>query len=56
LGLNPDQKIITYCGAGYYGAFDLFVLYLLGYDQVSLYDGAWMEWGANPKLPVETKR
>jgi thiosulfate/3-mercaptopyruvate sulfurtransferase len=56
LGLNPDQKIITYCGAGYYGAFDLFVLYLLGYDQVSLYDGAWMEWGANPELPIETKR
>lgn len=56
LGIMPDQQIITYCGAGYYGAYDLFVLYLLGYDQVSLYDGAWMEWGANPELPIETKQ
>ncbi len=56
LGLKPDQQIITYCGAGYYGAFDLFVLYLLGYDQVSLYDGSWQEWGANPELPIETEQ
>lgn len=56
LGLKQNQQIITYCGAGYYSAFDLFVLYLLGYDQVSLYDGAWMEWGANPELPVETEQ
>ena len=52
--LNPDQKVITYCGAGAYGAFDLFVLYVLGHENVSLYDGSWMEWGANPELPVET--
>lgn len=56
LGLRPNQQIITYCGAGYYGAFDLFVLYLLGYDQVGLYDGSWIEWGANPELPVETEQ
>ncbi len=55
LGLKPNQQIITYCGAGYYGAFDLFVLYLLGYDQVSLYDGSWLEWRANPELPIETE-
>jgi thiosulfate/3-mercaptopyruvate sulfurtransferase len=48
------QKVITYCGAGAYGAFDLFVLYVLGHENVSLYDGSWMEWGANPELPVET--
>jgi len=54
LDLSPDQKVITYCGAGAYGAYDLFVLYVLGHDNASLYDGSWMEWGANPELPVET--
>jgi len=54
LDLSPDQKVITYCGAGAYGAFDLFVLYVLGHENVSLYDGSWMEWGADPELPVET--
>jgi len=53
-GLEPDQRVITYCGAGAYGAYDLFVLYVLGHERVSLYDGSWMEWGANPELPVET--
>ena len=43
-GVTPDKRIITYCGGGYYGAFNLFVLYQLGYDDVRLYDGSWLEW------------
>ena len=53
VNLKPGQEIITYCGAGYYGAFNLFVLYQLGYDDVRLYDGSWMEWGADLTLPAE---
>ncbi len=52
--LQPDQLAITYCGAGVYGAFDLFILYLMGHEKATLYDGSWMEWSANPDLPVET--
>jgi thiosulfate/3-mercaptopyruvate sulfurtransferase len=52
--MNPEQKAITYCGAGAYGAFDLFVMHLLGYENVSLYDSSWMEWGADEDLPVAT--
>jgi len=52
--LEPDQLAITYCGGGYYGAFDLFVLYLMGHENAALYDGSWAEWSANPELPVET--
>ncbi|MGD0765417.1 MAG: sulfurtransferase [Dehalococcoidia bacterium] len=54
LDLSLDQRVITYCGGGAYGAFDLFVLYVLGHENVALYDGSWMEWGANPELAVET--
>jgi len=52
--LGPDQLAITYCQGGYFGAFDLFVLYLMGHEKAALYDGSWVEWSANPELPVET--
>ncbi|MBE0617482.1 MAG: sulfurtransferase, partial [Proteobacteria bacterium] len=43
-GLKPENRVITSCGGGYYGALDLFALYQLGYENVSLYDGSWLEW------------
>jgi thiosulfate/3-mercaptopyruvate sulfurtransferase len=51
--VDSAERIITYCGAGMYGAFDLFVLHLLGYD-AALYDGSWEEWAANKNLPIAT--
>lgn len=51
--VTPGDRIIIYCGGGYFGAFDLFVLYQLGYKNISLYDGSWVEWTSNPDLPVE---
>ena len=38
------EEVITYCGGGYSGAFSLFVLYELGYENIRLYDGSWLEW------------
>jgi thiosulfate/3-mercaptopyruvate sulfurtransferase len=53
LELTPRTKVITYCGAGPYGAFDLFALHLLGHENAVLYDGCWLEWGARDDLPIE---
>ena len=51
--VDGADRIITYCGAGMYGAFDLFVLHLLGYD-AALYDGSWEEWASSEDLPIAT--
>jgi len=48
--------VITYCGGGVFGAFALFALYLQGHENVALYDASWMEWEADPSLPVEPMR
>jgi thiosulfate/3-mercaptopyruvate sulfurtransferase len=55
IDLQPDQLAITYCGGGYYGAFDLFILYLMGHEKAALYDGSWVEWTSNPELPIESR-
>ncbi len=47
LQLNAEKRVITYCGGGIYGAHTAFVLYLMGFDQVGLYDGSLMEWASN---------
>jgi len=53
IDLQSDPLAITYCGGGYYGSFELLVLYLMGHENAALYDGSWVEWTANPELPVE---
>lgn len=53
VGITPDRRVITYCGAGDYGSFALFALHLIGHDNAALYDGCWLEWGAREDLPVE---
>jgi len=52
-GLDPTQRVITYCGGGYWGAHDAFVLHLMGFEDVALYDGAMGEWSSDPDNPVE---
>ncbi len=51
--IGDAERIVTYCGGGVYGAFDVFVLHLLGHE-ATLYDGSWEEWGAAQDVPIET--
>lgn len=53
-GLEPAQRTITYCGGGYFGAFAAFVLHLMGFEDVAMYDGALEEWTSDPANPVES--
>jgi thiosulfate/3-mercaptopyruvate sulfurtransferase len=47
-----DKTVITYCNRGKQSALTYFVLREVGFN-VSVYDGAWLEWGNNPALPIE---
>lgn len=50
--ISKDKIIVTYCQTGVRGAHTYFVLKLLGYPKVRVYDGSWAEWGNNWKTPV----
>lgn len=51
-GLEPDQRIILYCGVGISASLGMFALHLAGYPDLALYDASWEEWGHDPHLPV----
>ncbi len=53
--LDPDKAVITYCHSGRRSSFSYFVLRLMGFEDVILYDHSWQEWGkAHMYYPVDT--
>jgi thiosulfate/3-mercaptopyruvate sulfurtransferase len=52
-GLEPEQRVITYCGSGISASLALFALHLAGFRDLALYDASWEEWVTDPALPIE---
>jgi thiosulfate/3-mercaptopyruvate sulfurtransferase len=53
-GVTKDKRVICYCGGGISATIDLFLLYQLGYENLTLYDGSMGEWAKDPSMPIET--
>ncbi len=51
-GVSADQEVVAYCRTGARASHTYFTLRLLGYPKVRLYDGSFVEWAADPSLPV----
>ncbi len=53
LGVAPDEHIVAYCNGGVAATSVLFSLAMLGYPNLTNYDGSWNEWGKRQDLPTE---
>ncbi len=52
-GITPNKTLSFYCGTGWRAAETWFYARLMGYPDISLYDGGWYEWSSDPANPVE---
>jgi len=50
-GITRDKTIVTYCNTGYFASNTFFVLRVLGYPDVRMYDFSWVEWASKDYLP-----
>jgi thiosulfate/3-mercaptopyruvate sulfurtransferase len=53
-GVTEDKDVVTYCRIGERSSHSWFVLKeLLGFENVSNYDGSWTEYGSLVGVPIE---
>lgn len=53
--LDPDKKVITYCGGGIAATWTSLILNKLGQKNVAVYDGSLNEWASDPSCPLVTE-
>lgn len=52
-GITPEKQIAFYCGTGWRASEAFFYAHVLGWERISVYDGGWREWSADPANLVE---
>ncbi len=52
-GITPDKNLAFYCGTGWRGSEAWFNAWLMGWPNISVFDGGWFEWSKDPKNPFE---
>ena len=55
-GLDLDRPIVTTCGSGVTACVLTLALHMLGKQDMTVYDGAWAEWGLRFDKPVAIGR
>jgi thiosulfate/3-mercaptopyruvate sulfurtransferase len=53
-GITADKWVAFYCGTGWRASETWFYAYLMGWQQIAVYDGGWFEWSKDPvENPIE---
>jgi thiosulfate/3-mercaptopyruvate sulfurtransferase len=53
-GITSDRRVAFYCGTGWRASEAFFYAYLMGWPNVAVYDGGWLEWSQDESNPIES--
>lgn len=53
-GITPEKRVVFYCGTGWRASEAFFYAYALGWQNIAVYDGGWLEWSGDPANPIES--
>lgn len=53
VGITPEKRVAFYCGTGWRASAAFFFAYAMGWKNISVYDGGWLEWSSDPANPTE---
>jgi thiosulfate/3-mercaptopyruvate sulfurtransferase len=53
-GVEVQRPVVATCGSGVTAGIVALALAVLGRPDAAVYDGSWVEWGADPTLPLAT--
>ncbi len=53
-GITPDKHLAFYCGTGWRGSEAFLNAWLMGWPNISVFDGGWFEWSNDPNNPYES--
>lgn len=51
-GIGPGCRAVFYCGTGWRASLAFFYAWLMGWDDIGVFDGGWYEWSGDPANPV----
>ncbi len=54
-GIHPGQHNAFYCGTGWRASLAFFYAWVMGWENISVYDGGWHEWSSDPTNPIERR-
>jgi thiosulfate/3-mercaptopyruvate sulfurtransferase len=50
--IAPGRPAVFYCGTGWRASLAFFYAWLMGWDDIGVFDGGWCEWSRDPGNPV----
>lgn len=51
-GIAADRRTVFYCGTGWRASLAFFYAWLMGWDDIAVFDGGWCEWSRDSGNPV----